>query len=114
MTVSKIASKIYQAAKAVAKGVWEWRLEWSRAMKQAWRKVMNEKEKCTKEIWNTAASIHTRGLGGLQKIIQTVGKQINATTGQEVMDHLYQDFLSKKDNYGAAKHFGLYLNLWHK
>jgi hypothetical protein len=114
MTVSAIASGIYQAAKKAAKDVWEWRAEWSKAMKKARRKVMNKEARCTKEIWNTAASIHTRGLAGLQKIIQTVGRQINATTGQEVMDHLYQDFLAKKDNYGAAKHFGLYLNLWHK
>lgn len=45
MTVSKIASKIYQAAKAVCKGVWEWRSEWSKAMKQAWRKVMENEWK---------------------------------------------------------------------
>ena len=75
---------------------------------------MSKKAECTKEIWNTAASIHTRGLAGLQKIIQTVGLEIGATTGREVMDYLYQDFLSKKDRRGAAKHFGLYLNLWHK
>ena len=40
MTVSKTASKIYQAAKLNnKKGVWAWRAEWSKAMKQAWRKV---------------------------------------------------------------------------
>jgi hypothetical protein len=41
MTVSAIASGIYQAAKAACKGVWNWRLEWSKAMKQAWRKIMS-------------------------------------------------------------------------
>jgi hypothetical protein len=41
MTVSAIASSIYQAAKSAGKGVWNWRMEWSKAMKQAWRKVMN-------------------------------------------------------------------------
>lgn len=41
MTVSKIASQIYQTAKAAAEGVWNWRLEWSKAMKQAWREVMS-------------------------------------------------------------------------
>ena len=40
MTVSAIASQIYQAAKSAAKGVWNWRIEWSKAMKQAWIKVM--------------------------------------------------------------------------
>ena len=40
MTISAIASRIYQTAKKAAKGVWNWRLEWSRAMKQAWRRVM--------------------------------------------------------------------------
>lgn len=39
MTVSKTASKIYKAAKKAAKGVWSWRLEWSRAMKMAWKEV---------------------------------------------------------------------------
>ena len=42
MTVSKIASGIYQAAKAAAKDVWNWRLEWSEAMKKAWRKIMKK------------------------------------------------------------------------
>ena len=40
MTVSKIASQIYQAAKTAAGGEWVWRAEWSKAMKMAWRKVM--------------------------------------------------------------------------
>ena len=35
MTVSKIASKIYQAAKAAATGEWVWNMEWSKAMKKA-------------------------------------------------------------------------------
>ena len=42
MTVSAIASQIYQAAKAAARDVWNWRLEWSEAMKKAWRKIMME------------------------------------------------------------------------
>lgn len=46
MTVSKIASRIYQAAKAKAKGVWSYRAEWSKAMKAAWRKVAR------KAAWN--------------------------------------------------------------
>jgi len=45
MTVSKIASQIYKTAKAAAEGVWNWRLEWAKAMKQAWRKVMTERER---------------------------------------------------------------------
>ena len=45
MTVSEIASKIYQAAKAAAKGIWNWRMEWSMAMKQAWREVMENEWK---------------------------------------------------------------------
>jgi len=35
MTVSETASTIYQAAKKAATGDWAWRLEWSKAMKQA-------------------------------------------------------------------------------
>lgn len=45
MTVSKIASDIYQTAKAASAGSWEWRLEWSKAMKQAWSKIMSNKWK---------------------------------------------------------------------
>jgi DNA topoisomerase VI subunit B len=40
MTVSAIASDIYQNAKLNNyKGEWDWRAEWSKAMKQAHRKV---------------------------------------------------------------------------
>jgi hypothetical protein len=90
-------------------------------MKQAWRKIMSKKEctkECTKEIWNSAASQHTRGINGLQKIIQTVGAQIGAAKGQEVMDHLYNDFLARKaagktEGKGGYYTFGFYLNIWH-
>ncbi|GEM_PF-4309606 len=40
MTVSKIASKIYQAEKKAARGVWVWRMEWSKATKQAYGEIM--------------------------------------------------------------------------
>lgn len=49
MTVAKIASKIYQAAKAACNGIWAWRLEWSKAMKQAWRQIMKKSEISKKE-----------------------------------------------------------------
>jgi hypothetical protein len=41
MTVSAAASKIYQAAKKAASGIWAWRSEWSKAMKKAWKKNMS-------------------------------------------------------------------------
>lgn len=50
MTVSIVASKIYQAAKAECKGVWDWRTEWSKAMKQAWREVMTASKATVSEI----------------------------------------------------------------
>lgn len=76
------------------------------------------KVECTKEIWNVAASTHTTGITGLKKIIQTVGAQIGASNGQEVMDHLYNDFLARKESgktegKGAHYTFGFYLNIWH-
>lgn len=51
MKVSKRASEIYQTAKASASGEWTWKLEWSRAMKQAWREMMNKE----KEGWKFEA-----------------------------------------------------------
>lgn len=117
MTVSTTASMIYKTAKKAATGDWAWRLEWSKAMKMAWRKVMS-KTKCTPEIWNSAASLHTRGLSGLKEIIQTVGHRIGAKDGQEVMNHLYDDFLTRKESgetegKGGYYTFGFYLNIWH-
>ena len=39
--VSKIASRIYQSAKAACKGCWDYRSQWSRAMKAAWKQILN-------------------------------------------------------------------------
>lgn len=39
MKVSEIASDIYQSAKLNCYGVWNWRKEWAKAMKAAWRQV---------------------------------------------------------------------------
>ena len=49
MTVSKLASEIYQAAKKAATGEWIWNSEWSKAMKQAWKEVISATVKETIE-----------------------------------------------------------------
>lgn len=52
MTVSAIASSIYQAAKKAATAAWNWRLQWAKAMKEAWSLVMKKatNEEIAKEI----------------------------------------------------------------
>lgn len=52
MTVSKIASEIYQAAKKAARAAWNWRTEWSKAMKKAWRKIMAKKTTKKSQVQN--------------------------------------------------------------
>ena len=110
MIVSKIASRIYQTAKSAAKGAWNWRLEWSMAMKKAWREVMNIAP-CTKEIWNQAASLHVRGQAGLVAIVREVAQELGTTDFQEVANHLYGRFQKAKKNDRTGHYtFGLYLN----
>lgn len=83
MTVSAIASKSYQAAKAVKKGVWAWRLEWSKAMKMAWRKIMKRKAAAKAEVKaevKTEKQIEVKTLNGNKLKLTITAKGIKAAT----------------------------------
>jgi ribosomal protein L18 len=91
MTVSKIASEIYQAAKIVSKGEWNWRLEWSKAMKQAYAQVINK----VKEEVMAIVNVCKKDIA--EEIARNLGGNVWAKAGR-VRVYVYKNYIAVNDD----------------
>lgn len=106
-------SNIFKAAHAAARKTRDQFLSYAKAFSSALRTVYADLKapSCTKEIWNSAASLHVRGQNGLLSLVKAVALEMGTADFHNVADHLYGRFLkAKKNDRKGHYNFGLYLN----